>query len=71
MHWIMVGILIWIGLAIAPVVIGAALIVIPFVFFVGVGAILGFQITEGAGGAWMGGLLGACVAYKLIKALTD
>ena len=71
MHWIGVGILIWIGLAIAPAVIGAALIGVPFVFCVVVGAILGFQFTGGSGGAWVGGLLGAWIAYMIIKAFDD
>ena len=30
MHWIFVGIMIWIGLAIAPYVIGLIIVAIPF-----------------------------------------
>jgi hypothetical protein len=71
MHWIGVGILIWIGLTIAPVLIGLALVALPSVIFVPIGAILGFLMTDGPGGGWLGAAFGAFVAYKILKAFAD
>ena len=45
MHWIGVGILIWIGLAIAPAVIGFVLVAIPFVVGAFIGGAIGVSIT--------------------------
>lgn len=63
MHWIGVGILIWIGLAIAPTVIGLILFSLPFVICGGIGAVIGLNIAEQATGFWIGLLLGGLAPY--------
>ncbi len=63
MHWIGVGILIWIGLAIAPTVIGLILFSLPFVICGGIGALVGLVISQSATGFWIGLLLGGLAAY--------
>jgi hypothetical protein len=45
MHWIIVGILIWIGLAVAPIVIVGGIIILRF---------LALFLIAGAIGAWIG-----------------
>lgn len=61
MHWIGVGILIWIGLAIAPTVIGLILLSLPFVICGTVGALVGLAISQSGSGFFIGLLLGFLV----------
>ena len=53
MHWIGIGILIWIGLAIAPAVITLAFAAIPFVIGAIIGALIGGAITHDGGGIFL------------------
>ena len=71
MHWIGVGIMIWIGLAVAPILIATGLVLLPFAFFIPVCAILGFQLTGGSGGAWIGAAIGAFIAMKIWHSFDD
>jgi len=67
MHFIFVGIMIWIGLAIAPIVVGLMIAVIPFVL----GAILGGTvvglITQSGAGVLIGGVIGGITPYVLFN----
>lgn len=69
MHWIGVGILIWIGLAIAPAVIGLVLVTIPFVIGAVIGGAIGASITQGGGGLLLGALLGGILPYCIYSLL--
>jgi hypothetical protein len=69
MHWIGVGILIWIGLAIAPAVIGLVLVTIPFVIGAVIGGAIGASITQGGGGLLLGALLGGILPYWIYSLL--
>jgi hypothetical protein len=63
MHWIMVGILIWIGLAIAPAVIGLILVSLPFLIGGAIGAAIGLTMTQSTAGLIIGLLIGGIVPY--------
>lgn len=63
MHWIGVGILIWIGLAIASTVIALILLSLPFVICDGIGAVIGLATSQSATGFWIGLLLGGLAPY--------
>ena len=66
MHWIMVGILIWVGLAIAPTIIGLILLALPFVIGGAIGAVTGLAITQTGTGLVIGLLIGGVLPYVLI-----
>jgi len=66
MHWIMVGILIWVGLAIAPAVIGLILLALPFVIGGAIGAVIGLAITQTGTGLVIGLLVGGFLPYGFI-----
>ena len=63
MYWIGVGILIWIGLAIAPIVIGLIMLALPFVIGGGIGAVIGLAITQLVTGLVVGFLIGGLAPY--------
>ena len=63
MHWIMVGILIWVGLAIAPTIIGLILLALPFVIGGAIGAVMGLAITQTGTGLVIGLLVGGVLPY--------
>ena len=67
MHWIIVGILIWIGLAVAPFVVGFIILAIPFVVFGTIGALGLGSLTQSAGGAFLGLLIGGILPYLLFN----
>jgi hypothetical protein len=67
MHWIFVGIMIWIGLSIAPAVLGLVIYAIPFVIFGFIGALVIGLTTQSAGGALLGGLIGGIAPYIIFK----
>jgi len=67
MHWIFVGILIWIGLSIAPAVLGLMIFAIPFVIFGFIGALIVGMTTQSAGGVLLGGLIGGISPYILFN----
>ena len=71
MHWIGVGILIWIGLAIAPAVIGFVLVAIPFVIGAFIGGAIGASITQGGGGLFLGAIIGGCLPYLIYSKLNS
>ena len=63
MHWIYVGIMLWIGLTIAPYIVGAVLSMIPLFL----GAVIGFvafaALTQDLGWAFLGLFLGGLAPY--------
>ena len=63
MHWIIVGILIWVGLAIAPTIIGLILLALPFVIGGAIGAVTGLAITQTGTGLVIGLLVGGVLPY--------
>ena len=72
MHWIGIGILIWIGLAIAPAVITLAFAAIPFVIgaiivVIGaiIGGLIGGAITHDGGGIFLCAIIGVALTYIL------
>ena len=67
MHWIFVGIMIWIGLAIAPAVLGLIIFAIPFVIFGFVGALILGLLTQSAGAAILGCLIGGLAPYVIFN----
>ena len=67
MHWIFVGIMIWIGLAIAPAIIGLIIIVLPFIVCGFIGALILGLITQSAGWAVIGGLIGGIAPYIIFN----
>jgi len=67
MHWIFVGILIWIGLSIAPAVLGLMIFAIPFVIFGFIGALIVGMTTQSAGRVLLGGLIGGIAPYILFN----
>lgn len=71
MHWIGVGILIWIGLAIAPAVIGLVLVAIPFVIGAVIGGAIGASITEGGGGLLLGAIIGGILPYFIYSRMNS
>ena len=66
MHWIGIGILIWIGLAIAPVLIGMVLWLLPGAFGAATGALALGLLTQSLSGAWLGALIGGVGLHWLI-----
>ena len=63
MHWIYVGIMLWIGLTIAPYIVGFVLSMIPLFL----GAVIGFVVlaalTQDLGWAVLGLFLGGLAPY--------
>lgn len=66
MHWIFVGIMIWIGLALAPVVIEIAIFLLPGIFFGFIAALIGVAVTGTIGGFVGGAIIGAIAPYFLM-----
>lgn len=66
MHWIGVGILIWIGLSIAPALISMVLWLLPGAFGAAAGALALGLLTQSLGGAWFGALIGGVGLHWLI-----
>ena len=71
MHWIGVGILIWIGLAIAPAVIGLVLVAIPFVIGALIGGAIGASLTDGGGGLLLGAIIGGILPHFIYSRLSS
>jgi len=67
MHWIFVGIMIWIGISIAPAVLGLMIFAIPFVIFGIIGALIVGMTTQSAGGVLLGSLIGGIAPYILFN----
>ena len=67
MHWIFVGIMIWIGLAIAPAVLSLAIVVIPFIIGAFIGGLGLGLLTQSAGGALIGAIIGGILPYILMN----
>lgn len=67
MYWIFVGIMIWIGLAMAPVVFAIALFLLPGLFFGFIAALIGVAVTGTEGGFIGGAIIGAIAPYLLIS----
>lgn len=63
MHWIIVGILISIGIAIAPTVIAMALYSLPFIIGAFLGCLIGASISPDGFGLFFGGLVGGILPY--------
>ena len=63
MHWIAVGILIWVGLAIAPVIIELIVFLIPGAFFGFIAALAGLLITGNFVVFFWCGVIGAIAPY--------
>jgi len=66
MHWIFVGIMIWIGLAIAPYVIGLIIVAIPFLIGDIIGGISLMAFTSEPGWALFGFIAGGIAPYMLM-----
>ena len=66
MHWIFVGIMIWIGLAIAPYVIGLIIVAIPFLIGSIIGGISLMALTSDPGWALFGFIAGGIAPYMLM-----
>ena len=66
MHWIFVGIMIWIGLAIAPYVIGLIIVAIPFLIGGIIGSISLMALTSEPGWALFGFIAGGIAPYMLM-----
>ena len=66
MHWIFVGIMIWIGLTIAPYIIGLIISIMPF--FIGgiIGLIVLAALTKEPGWALFGFIAGGFIPYILM-----
>lgn len=67
MHWIIVGILIWIGLAIAPAVIGLTAYLLPGAFFGLILGVIGISITGTFPGFLWGAVIGAIAPYVIMN----
>jgi hypothetical protein len=67
MHWIFVGIMIWIGLAIAPYVIGLFIAAIPFLIGGIIGGISLMALTSEPGWGLLGFLAGGIAPYMLMN----
>jgi hypothetical protein len=67
MHWIFVGVMIWIGLAIAPAVLGLVALLLPGIFFGAIFAVIGVLITGDFVGFFWGGLIGAILPYIVMN----
>lgn len=66
MHWIFVGIMIWIGLAIATYVIGLIIVAIPFLIGGIIGGISLMALTSEPGWALFGFIAGGIAPYMLM-----
>ena len=66
MHGIYVGIMIWIGLAIAPYVIGFFIVAIPFLIGSIIGGISLIALTSEPGWALFGFIAGGIAPYILM-----
>ena len=66
MHWIGVGIMIWIGLQIAPAILGLVIWLLPGAFGAAAGALLLGLISQNATGAWLGALFGGIGLHVLV-----
>jgi hypothetical protein len=66
MHWIYVGIMIWIGLAIAPYVIGFIIAAIPFIIGGLIGGFTLMALTSEPGWALFGFIAGGIAPYILM-----
>ena len=66
MHWIYVGIMLWIGLTIAPYVIGLAIAAIPF--FIGgiIGAVVLSALTQEPAWGLIGFIVGGIFPYVIM-----
>ena len=71
MHWIVIGILIWIGLAIAPTVIGLVLVSIPFAIGALIGGLIGAWVTKDPSGMVIGALIGGILPYVIFNKMVD
>lgn len=71
MHWIGIGILIWIGLAIAPAVITLAFAAIPFVIGAIIGGLIGSAITHDGGGIFLCAIIGGALPYVVFNMMSD
>jgi uncharacterized membrane protein len=67
MHWIVIGVLIFIGFSLAPLVIAAAIVAIPFVVGAIVGGVLGGLIFQDIGPVLIGALIGGILPYVLMS----
>lgn len=67
MHWIIVGILIWVGLAIAPAVIGLAVYLLPGAFFGLIVGLIGISMTGTFLGFFWGAIIGAIAPYVIMN----
>ena len=66
MHWIGVGILIWIGVQVAPAIIGLICWLLPGAFGAVVGALFLGLLTQSAQGALIGAAVGGIGLHILI-----
>ena len=66
MHWIFVGIMIWIGLAIAPYFIGLIIVAIPFLIGSIIGGISLMALTSEPGWTLFGFIIGENAPYMLM-----
>ena len=71
MHWILVGILIWIGLAIAPAVINFIAILLPFVVGATIGVILLAALTQNGGWIIIGFIVGGVAPYVIYNKMNE
>ena len=71
MHWIGIGILIWIGLAIAPAVLTLAFAAMPFVIGAIIGALIGGAITHDGGGIFLCAIIGGVLPYVVFNTMSD
>ncbi len=67
LHFIFIGIMIWIGIAIAPTVVVLVLMAVPFVLGAIVGGTLLGLITQSGEGVLIGGVIGGIIPYVLIN----
>ena len=66
MHWIGVGIMVWIGLKITPAILGLVIWLLPGAFGAATGALILGLMFHSLGGAWLGALLGGLGLHILI-----